>query len=103
MKSGQKEINAVDTGRFCLETDPCRHSVTLFYKDGTNEYKGSMYGDDIAKRYFKYLNKDDQKHFAGYLNYDCKVYHHSFLAQKQEEKPQDVAAPQVNRFRCVIL
>jgi hypothetical protein len=59
-----KEIGSVEPGG-CAQSYPCQHSLTIKYKDGSIE-KEWAYGDEIAEKYFNYLNDRNQKHFSQY-------------------------------------
>lgn len=61
----KKEIQSVKTGKVCLESYPCRHKVTIKYKDGT-EKKEWADGTAIAEKYHSYLDTNAQRHFAEY-------------------------------------
>lgn len=65
LSSHQKEISSI-TVQPCRPTlcdGPRQFFVTISYKDNTNEEK-FMSGGSIWKRYFQFLNKDDQQLFT---------------------------------------
>ena len=93
MNLRNKEIASVEPGS-CAESYPCKHSLTIKYKDGTRENSFGN-GRSIAEKYFNYLDDRNKKHFAEYLGKSGLFGHQSDSEQKpsmsntQEKKTEN--------------
>lgn len=80
--TSKKEIASINIKpNVAIECYPELYYVTVSYKDGTKE-KNEMCGGSIWKKYFPYLNKEDQKLFTR------EVYEeeHGFLPREDQER-----------------
>lgn len=61
-----KDIQHINVNSMCLLTRPCKHTVTIVYKDGSTS-TNIMSGDHLANQYYwDYLSEHDKKHFQEY-------------------------------------
>lgn len=87
----------VDT-KNVLKSNPPKYTVTISYRSGIED-EIPMYGKDIAKNYWEFLDEKDQKIFSLYRN----QREDAFFAPEPNKKPQANADAKCGPASCVIL